>query len=140
MTIYWEGLIMNPICKNSLIVRAAMLLAITCGVASNATADNGIRDLASCAAVHGDQLTNRCDYSIAVAWCEGDPCIGPYGHIKVLKPRHRTELTQASLRRQIVAGERLMTLITSRSEKAAAVEVTRRNAQGNFVAGRMGAR
>jgi hypothetical protein len=139
MTINREGLIMNPICKNSLIGSAAMLLAITCGFASNATADDGTRDLASCTKVHGDQLTNSCDYSIAVAWCEGDPCIGPYGHIKVLKARHRTELTRASLPRQIVAGERLMTLIASRSEEAALAEVTRRNAQGNFVAARVGA-
>jgi hypothetical protein len=140
MTINREGLIMNPICKNSLIVSAAMFLAITCGVASNATADNGIRGLASCTTVHADHLYNICDYSIAVAWCEGDPCIGPYGHVKVLKPRHRTELTRASLPRQIVAGERLMTLIASRSEQATVAEVSRRNAQGNFVAGRVGAR
>jgi hypothetical protein len=131
---------MNPIRKNSLIVGAAMLLAITCGVASNATACDGIRDLASCTTVHGDQLHNICDYSIAVAWCEGDPCIGPYGHVKVLKARHRTELTRVSLPRQIVAGERRMTLIASRSEETAVAEVARRNAQGNFVAERVGAR
>jgi hypothetical protein len=131
---------MNSICKNSVMGSAAMLLAITCGVTSNATADDGIRGLASCTTVHAGQLYNICDYSIAVAWCEGDPCIGPYGKIKVLKPRHRTELTRASLPRHIVAGERLMTLLASRSKEAALAEVTRRNAQGNLVAGRVVAR